>query len=300
MTQQGHANGLSDDTGFPASEDSGTLDDKVRAGHAGSVDENVGSNLESGVLADGNGTDNSEQHDYDQQPDSLDNGNGGGNQKNRGGQGSTGGDTKLRDSDSDSDGSVSGQRHELHGVQRSEGSELDAEPSVSSGKAIKNGRNVKNKSVHNEADSDVVRSDVVPLEVSVQHLSKWWPIIRSGVEEVVQKNSPSLIPEDVYSLLRQGRAWLIIAVNADTKKYEGFIILCEELPNSFASEVDLLIWIAYSKIPGTAELLFPKIEAAAKKQGYKRIAFHSHRDGWVRKAKSYGFKLTERVFHKRL
>jgi hypothetical protein len=144
------------------------------------------------------------------------------------------------------------------------------------------------------------KHEVIPLEIPANKVSKWWPLIRGGIEEVLGRNSPGLIPEDVYSFLAQKRAWLVIAVNKETKKYEGFVILAEELPNVFLDVPDMLIWIAYSKVPGTALKLFPHIEKAAKKNGYKRIAFHSARDGWQKRAKAYGFSLTERVYHKRL
>ena len=141
---------------------------------------------------------------------------------------------------------------------------------------------------------------VMPIEIPPAKLGHWWPIIRGGVEDVIHKGTPNFLPEDVYSFIKESRAWLIICVNQKTKAYEGFVVLTEELPNTFCTDPDLLIWLAHSKVPGSAELLFPKIEKAAKDKGYKRIAFHSERNGCVKRAKTYGFSLTERVFHKKL
>ena len=154
MTQQGHANGLSDNTGFGGTTDSRPMDAEIRAGDEAGASESVGRDIESGVLANGDGTDDSEQHDHDQQPDSSGNGERG-HKEDSSGQGSSGRDEELRDFNSDDGQRTLEEGHEFSGVQHSPQHKSDSGPRAPDSKTSKNGRNVKDESVHNEPDSNV-------------------------------------------------------------------------------------------------------------------------------------------------
>lgn len=300
-TPQEQDNGDSNSTGPVVPSDDGTVASEVLPER---TDEPTGDGISTeqcDSVANGNDTSVSDD-DYSEQHSSLPDGEHDNNDDQSGhGRFGTGSSEQLSSSDTDSS-----KRRSRNGREHSGERNDDTEQGVSFGGEKASGGNVEDGPVP-PVISRVVRSgldkrrhEVIPLEIQASKVSKWWPLIRGGVEEVLGKNSPGLIPEDVYSFLVQQRAWLVIAVNKETKRYEGFIVLAEELPNAFVEVPDVLIWIAYSKVPGTAVKLFPHVEKAAKNKGYKRIAFHSARDGWIRRAKTFGFSLTERVYHKRL
>ena len=79
----------------------------------------------------------------------------------------------------------------------------------------------------------------------------------------------------------------------------GHVVLGQEA-DGFTSSKTLMIWTAFSKVPGAALDTMPVIDSIAKERGYDYITMHSPRKGWLRHAESLGFKLREHVFARKV
>jgi hypothetical protein len=101
-------------------------------------------------------------------------------------------------------------------------------------------------------------------------------LLSSGGAKTINLNTHMLAPENFHGPLAQSAL------------------------NNFATKPEMLIWVAYSKVPGAAESTLAKVETIAKNLGFGYIVFHSPRDGWKRRAKALGFTLRERVYEKKL
>lgn len=137
------------------------------------------------------------------------------------------------------------------------------------------------------------------FRVDPKDISRWWPLVRSGIDYVIEKTKAPFIAEDVYAYCVKDEAWLIVTY---TKKgdYAGCVVVAQAALNNFATKPEMLIWVAYSKVPGAAESTLAKVEIVAKSLGFGYIVFHSPRAGWKRRAKHLGFTLRERVYEKKL
>lgn len=144
-----------------------------------------------------------------------------------------------------------------------------------------------------------VANEFDALKVDPKDLPTYWPFVLSGIEYVIEKTNPNFVPEDVYNYCARGEAWLIVTYTKK-KEYAGFVVVAQSALDNFSSKPELLLWVAYSKIPGAAKSTVAKLEILAKKLGFGYIVFHSPRKGWVRHAESMGFSLRERVYHKKL
>lgn len=159
-----------------------------------------------------------------------------------------------------------------------------------------------------DCDTESSRGDLVQAveepfdvwKVEAKDLHNWWPIVRSGVEYVIEKTRPRFIAEDVFSYCRRNEAWLFVTHEKGTRKYAGCVVVGQSKAEEFVDKPEMLIWIAYSKTPGAADFTLKKVEAIAKKLGFGYIIFHSPREGWTRRAKDLGFSLRERVYQKKL
>jgi hypothetical protein len=137
------------------------------------------------------------------------------------------------------------------------------------------------------------------FRVDPKNVKTWWPIVRSGIEYVIEKTKAPFIAEDVYSYCSRDEAWLIVTYDKQNR-YAGCVVVAQSALNNFATKPEMLIWVAYSKVPGAAESTLAKVETIAKNLGFGYIVFHSPRDGWKRRAKALGFTLRERVYEKKL
>lgn len=116
-----------------------------------------------------------------------------------------------------------------------------------------------------------------------QELRKWWSAVRPGMDKIKGKSPENWIVEDVYTDCFNQKAMLWVLI--ENNRYEGFFVL-----QPMGEE--LHVWAAYSvsndeKIVKDA-LQF--IKNMAREAGNKYLTFSSHRPGWDRRAKSYGFK----------
>ena len=114
--------------------------------------------------------------------------------------------------------------------------------------------------------------------IEPRSLRSVWPIVRHGLDVVVQKNRVDWIPEDVYHALKSGTAALHFSGEG------SFLVTCLNV-NDYTDNRELHIWIAYSAdesrnvIDEGLELL----KAMAKNAGATRITFDSPRKGWERR-----------------
>ena len=116
-----------------------------------------------------------------------------------------------------------------------------------------------------------------------QELRKWWASVRPGLEKIKGRSPENWIVEDVYTDCFNQRAMLWVLI--ENNRYEGFFVL-----QPIGEE--LHVWAAYSvkhdEIIVKEALQF--IKNMARETGNKYLTFSSHRPGWDRRAKSYGFK----------
>ena len=150
---------------------------------------------------------------------------------------------------------------------------------------------------------DLVQTVEEPFDVwkvEGKDLQNWWPLVRSGVEYVIEKTRSRFMAEDVFSYCRRNEAWLFVTHEKNSRKYAGCVVVGQAKYDDFIDQPEMLIWVAYSKTPGAAEFTLKKIEGIAKKLGFGYIIFNSPRDGWTRRAKALGFSLRERIYQKKL
>lgn len=135
---------------------------------------------------------------------------------------------------------------------------------------------------------------ITPLQVK-----QFWPEIRTGLEAVIKKTNPSWIPEDVYAVVMQGRAW--VGVGFQDLEFAGFIVVSSE-NDQFTGTSSPMIWIAYSKekIEGMLEFVLDEVCKIIKSQGGRQVIMHSPRAGWQKLAPHLGFELRDVIWSKDL
>lgn len=133
-----------------------------------------------------------------------------------------------------------------------------------------------------------------PLQVK-----QLWPDIRPGLDAVIRKTTPSWIPEDVYAVIMQGRAWVMIGRQAG--EFAGFVVVSSE-NDQFTGSAVPMIWIAYSKekIEGMLEFVLDEVCKLIKAQGGRQVIMHSPRSGWQKLAPHLGFTLRDVIWSKDL
>lgn len=128
-------------------------------------------------------------------------------------------------------------------------------------------------------------------------LHVWWPLVRTGLEEIVRRTSPEWIPEDIYASLRQGEHTLLLGYEGEL--YIGFAIVGRR-NSPFSGRPVMFVWAAYTQVPNRLGPFIEDLLQGAKSQGYKDVVFQSPRIGWQRLLKSHGFRLREYIFECKL
>jgi hypothetical protein len=119
--------------------------------------------------------------------------------------------------------------------------------------------------------------------VPQQEIRNWWPTIKPGLDEIKEKSPEPWIVEDVYVDLFNQKSMLWVAL--ENKHFVGFFVL-QPLGH------ELHIWAAwaiendYKKVEKGLEF----IKKMARNSDVKYLTFSSHRQGWQRRAKHYGFR----------
>ena len=136
------------------------------------------------------------------------------------------------------------------------------------------------------------------VQIPTGKVTRWWDLIRGGIETIIAKNRITFRPEDVYVTLAKNAATLCLTLDS-RGMYAGFTILTQER-NPFTQENYLMVWFAYSKVRGASEGTMPHLEKIGRELGYSLLIMHSPRKGWERTAVKLGFSLREVVWQKRL
>lgn len=108
------------------------------------------------------------------------------------------------------------------------------------------------------------------IYVPPHEIKDTWPMVRKGLERIIEKISPDWIPEDVYMALMCGSSTLHLCYTED--EYDGFLVLT---PVKDYGQSVLFIWCAYGK----AKNHMDEIKEIARQIGAKKIRFASPRKG---------------------
>ena len=119
--------------------------------------------------------------------------------------------------------------------------------------------------------------------IDPQDLRNWWAAIKPGLEKIKSKSPENWIIEDVYTDCFNQKSLLFVLI--ENNRYEGFFIL-QPMGET------LHLWAAYS-LENSYEVVenaLKYIKGMAREANVKNITFSSHRRGWDRRAKAYGFR----------
>jgi len=119
--------------------------------------------------------------------------------------------------------------------------------------------------------------------VSVDELRNWWPSIKPGLEKVKTKSPENWIVEDVYvdCFNQKSMLWVLI----EDKRLVGFFIL-QPLGNT------MHIWVGWT-LENNQQIVengIKYIKDLSRQGGMKYLTFSSHRRGWDKRSKQYGFR----------
>ena len=119
--------------------------------------------------------------------------------------------------------------------------------------------------------------------VPQQEIRNWWPTIKPGLDEIKEKSPEPWIVEDVYVDLFNQKSMLWIAL--ENRHFVGFFVL-QPLGH------ELHIWAAWTLENDyqVVEKGLQFIKNMARNSNVKYLTFSSHRRGWDRRAKAYGFR----------
>jgi hypothetical protein len=95
-------------------------------------------------------------------------------------------------------------------------------------------------------------------------------------------------------IINQNAFMVIIGEN---DQYQGYFALHANVDEN--DEIELLVWIAYTKktiSKKAKDMCMDKIKEVASELGASRILFKSNRNGWLKRASEYGFKMAEYTF----
>ena len=134
------------------------------------------------------------------------------------------------------------------------------------------------------------------IHVPPGELHQEWPRIRQGLEKVA-KFGDAWIPEDVYTCIKAGTAYLHLIY--DGEDYLGFVVTT---PVQDYQGSTLHVWAIYSEGQNQAahEAMFNQLDEWAMNINANRITFHTPRKGWERVGEKYGFKPTQVIFEKKV
>lgn len=116
--------------------------------------------------------------------------------------------------------------------------------------------------------------------IQPQELRQWWDWVRPRLWKVKEKSPEPWIPEDVYADCFEARAMLWIGF--EDNRPVIFVVL-QPLGET------LHVWCCWGE-NGYAEKAFTELLDIAKVGNAKRLTFDSHRPGWDKVARKFGFK----------
>lgn len=119
--------------------------------------------------------------------------------------------------------------------------------------------------------------------IDPQELRKWWVSVKPGLEKIKSSSPESWIIEDVYTDCFNQKSLLFVGI--ENSRYLGFFIL---QPLAETTHV----WAGYS-VENSYDIVKNALEfikGMARQANVKNITFSSHRRGWAKRAKAYGFR----------
>jgi hypothetical protein len=119
--------------------------------------------------------------------------------------------------------------------------------------------------------------------VPQEDVRKWWSTIKTGLDEIKEKNPGDWIVEDVYADLFHQKSMLWVAM--EDNRFVGFLVL-----QQIGQEIDIWAVWALENDYQRVEKGLQFIKNVAKNLNAKYLTFCSMRQGWQRKASSYGFR----------
>ncbi len=119
--------------------------------------------------------------------------------------------------------------------------------------------------------------------IPVDEIRNWWASIRPGLEKIKSKSPENWIVEDVYTdcFNQKAMLWVVLKDN----HFNGFFIL-----QPMGQE--LHVWAAWT-LENDYQVVqkgLQFIKSMASEDNVKYLTFSSHRPGWERRAKAYGFR----------
>ncbi len=119
--------------------------------------------------------------------------------------------------------------------------------------------------------------------IPVDEIRNWWASIRPGLEKIKSKSPENWIVEDVYTdcFNQKAMLWVVLKDN----HFNGFFIL-----QPMGQE--LHVWAAWT-LENDYQVVqkgLQFIKSMAREANVKYLTFSSHRPGWERRAKAYGFR----------
>ena len=119
--------------------------------------------------------------------------------------------------------------------------------------------------------------------IPVDQLRNWWGTIKPGLDKVKTRSPENWIVEDVYTDCFNQKAMLWVVLK--DQHFAGFFIL-----QPMGDECH--VWAAWT-LENDYQLVdsgLKYIKDMARQAGVKYLSFSSHRHGWQRRARAYGFR----------
>lgn len=134
-------------------------------------------------------------------------------------------------------------------------------------------------------------------------LHAWWPLIERGLTDIIKRNNPDWICEDIYASVRTGSAFLAITFIDD---FPVCFIIHHPTTTPFSNQRGLFVWIAWTRplrernpqhnYREAIDFTMQYVLKLAGDLGVKRITAVSARKGYEKWAAKLGFRKTGSEF----
>lgn len=127
--------------------------------------------------------------------------------------------------------------------------------------------------------------ELMLIYIAPDNLHEHWPLVRTGLQRILDRTHDRWLPEDVYLMLKGGTAALFVQDNG-----KGFAVMQN---NRGWDGNELFIFAGYST--DGHQIVLKEIEAIkdiARQYGCKRIKFQTRRRGWEKAAQEIGYEPT--------
>lgn len=119
--------------------------------------------------------------------------------------------------------------------------------------------------------------------IQVDDLRKWWHLVKPGLEKVKTKSPENWIIEDVYTdcFNQKSMLWVLL----DEGRFVGFFIL-QPMGDK------MHVWVAWT-LENNQQIVengLKYIKEMSRQGGMKYLTFSSHRKGWDKRSRQYGFR----------